>query len=403
VSNVSDEHNPEYTCFTLNILSMDLRSWMIRFNQPYVSQHARDKLLEVLFAPKLSGNGPYSAEAEAQLELRFGGKKHFLVPSCTHALEMACRAIGLKEGDEVIVPSFTFTSTANCVALTGATLVFSDVNASTLSLDLESIKRNITSKTRAVIVVHYGGISSDIKEIANLCKESGIYLIEDNAHGLGGQFEGSNLGTFGDLSTASFHDTKNLQTGEGGSLAVNNLELMESIEVLREKGTNRSQFFRGAVDKYTWQSVGSSWIQSDILAGFLLGQLVDFEKTQARRHQIWNCYREGLEIWATQNNLRIPIVPNSISHPAHLFYLIFNSLGDRTNYISHMEKRGINVAFHYQSLHSSPAGSIYGKFTDSMKITNQVSDCLVRLPLWPDLTNLEVEKVIQASIDFKIS
>jgi dTDP-4-amino-4,6-dideoxygalactose transaminase len=376
---------------------------MIPFNRPYIAQTAQQQLEKALQSGHHSGNGPTSLIAESLLNKLTPGHSNLLTPSCSHALEVSIRALGIGEGDEVIVPSFTFTSTANAVLLSGATPVLVDIDENTQCIDLIKVDEAITSKTRGIIVVHYAGISPNMNLLQQICAKNELYLIEDNAHGLGGSYKGRPLGTFGDISCHSFHETKNIQTGEGGSIATANSKLLSFIEVLREKGTNRSHFFRGQVDKYTWQSIGSSWIQSDILASLLVSQLEEFSFIQSARQHIWNSYDIELKSWAEHNNVRLPTVPEDSIQPAHLFYLIMPSLETRTKFISHMKSNGVMTPFHYQSLHNSPAGEQYCKTSGSFTNSIRASNCLVRLPIWASLSKSELNHILESVIEFKVS
>jgi dTDP-4-amino-4,6-dideoxygalactose transaminase len=304
--------------------------------------------------------------------------------------------LGIGPGDEVIVPSFTFSSTVNAVVMAGATPVFVDVDPLTFNIDVEAVKSAMTSRTKAIIAVHYAGISCDLEQLREICCGQGAALIEDNAHGLGGSFRGQALGTFGDISTLSFHETKNIHCGEGGAIVINKDGLLDSVEIMREKGTNRAAFFLGQVDKYTWIGEGSSWILSDLLSGILIAQLDEFEEIQSNRTQIWNMYYTELRQWSELNGYQLPTVPKDSKHPAHLFYLIAPSLEDRQAKLKTLRDRNILATFHYQSLHSSPAGLRFGRSHGSFKNTDIASDQLLRLPLWPDMSENDIERVIGA-------
>ena len=349
-----------------------------------------------LSSGKLSGDGPETAAASSLLSKLFNDSPVLLTPSCTHALELAIRLIGAGPGDEVIVPSYTFTSTANAVVLAGATPVFVDIEPETLNIDVDEIRTAITSKTKAVFCINYAGVSPQLAEIKTLCEEFGLVLLEDNAHGLGAKSQGQPLGTFAALATQSFHETKNIQCGEGGCLVVNNLKYWEMAEVWREKGTNRSQFFRGQVAKYTWVSEGSSLLLADPLAALLKIQLHNFDLIQKLRRDVWQRYATELSdhaasIGATQMN-----VPSQCDQPFHMYYLMMKSLESRTNFISHLKDMGVNATFHYQPLHSSEAGHKYGRSQGDLPNTQRAADCLVRLPLWAGMSELQVDRVIDA-------
>jgi dTDP-4-amino-4,6-dideoxygalactose transaminase len=310
-------------------------------------------------------------------------------------LELSIQLLNLSPGDEVIIPSFTFTSTANCIVLAGGTPVFVDVNDSTLNITAELIETAISPRTKAVVVVHYAGVSVDMDPIASLAESYDLVVVEDNAHGFGATYKERPLGSIGALSTLSFHETKNIQCGEGGALLINEEAYIEPAEIFREKGTNRSKFFRGQVDKYTWTNSGSSLLLSDILAGLLNGQLESRRHIQEKRMHIWNSYASGLKHWADENNFRTPVIPDYATHPAHLFYLRSPGLEERTKLILAAKEEGVTLAFHYQCLHKSEAGRRFGKSQASLPISESASDDLVRLPIWPDMTQQDIEKVIE--------
>lgn len=370
----------------------------IPFNKAYLH------LAEALALPideTISGNGPISREVERQLASILGIGSSLLTPSCTHALELAARLINIEPGDEVIVPAFTFPSTASAFALHGARPVFVDVSDDTLNIDFDQTRAAITPQTKAVCIVHYAGEPASPSKFADLCREHGLILLEDNAHGLFGSSQGRPLGTFGHLSTMSFHETKNITCGEGGALHLNDESLLERAEIIREKGTDRSKFLRGEVDKYTWRDLGSSWILSDILASLLLGQLSRFEEIQRRRHEIWDCYARELTSWAQSNDIRLPCYVKGSSHAAHLFHLRLPNTLDRTRFMNHFHRRGVGVAFHYQSLNVAPAGLKFGGFVGQCPVSEEAAGSLVRLPLHLHLTDADVERVISAATSFR--
>jgi dTDP-4-amino-4,6-dideoxygalactose transaminase len=372
----------------------------IPFNKPHTPRSTMNLLSEVLASGHTSGNGEFSRKVEKRLEEILSKSIVRLTPSCTHALEMSIRVLGIGPGDEVIVPSFTFSSTVNAVVMAGATPVFVDVDSLTFNIDLEAVKSAMTNETKAVIAVHYAGISCDIEQLYEICRSQGVALIEDNAHGLGGTFNGQALGTFGEISTLSFHETKNIHCGEGGAIVINRDGLLEPVEIMREKGTNRAAFFQGQVDKYTWIGEGSSWILSDLLSGILIAQLDEFDEIQSNRILIWNMYYTELLRWSESNGYQLPTVPEMSQHPAHLFYMIAPSFEHRATMLNRLRKRNILGTFHYQSLHSSPAGLRFGRSHGSFKNTDIASDRLLRLPLWPDMSENDVERVIDA-VKFK--
>lgn len=375
---------------------------MIPFNRPYVGAATESGIVRSLASGHLSGDGPETKLAIEKLKLITGSPAVLLTPSCTHALELSTHLLQLQPGDEVIVPSFTFTSTANCIVLAGGIPVFVDVEDDTLNISARLIEPAISSRTRAIMVVHYAGVSVDMDPIMDLAKKHGLMVIEDNAHGLGGAYKGMPLGTFGTMSTLSFHETKNIQCGEGGALAINDASYGEPAEVFREKGTNRSKFFRGQVDKYTWVSAGSSLLLSDILAGALNGQLDDFEQIQTKRSAIWETYFKELQSWSKSHDVRLPTLPEYSKHPAHLFYMRTPNLSQRSRLMDHCKSKGVSLTFHYQSLHSSEAGLRYGKSHGGMAVTEAATDDLVRLPIWPGMTEGEIAQVIESILTAKL-
>jgi len=366
----------------------------IAFNVPYSPPKARQRVLDSLNSLHMSGDGASTDEASAALSKILGNVNNLLVTSCTHALEMTAMLIGIQPGDEVIMPSFTFVSTANAFALRGARPVFVDIRPDTFNIDERLIEAAITERTKAIVVVHYAGVGCEMDEVLSIASKHGLVVIEDNAHGLGGTYKGQKLGTFGSLSTLSFHETKNIQCGEGGALLINDEAMIEPAEIIREKGTNRSRFFRGQVDKYTWVSVGSSYLLADILAAFLLGQLEEFDFIQSCRHNVWSAYREGLADWAESSGFTFQLCPSDREHPAHLFALLAPDLEQRQLMIEHLKERGVNAVFHYVPLHSSPAGIHFGEC--DLPVTDNVSNRLLRLPLYPSLTDDQVASVISA-------
>lgn len=344
----------------------------------------------------LSGDGSFTHACHAILEQVTGAAKALLTTSCTHALEMTALLLDLKPGDEVIVPAFTFVSTVNAYVLRGARPVFADVRPDTLNLDERQLESLITPRTKAIVVVHYAGVACEMDAILEIARRHGVPVVEDNAHGLFGSYRGRPLGSFGVMATQSFHETKNIQCGEGGALLVNDRSLVRRAEILREKGTNRSAFFRGDVDKYTWVDVGSSWLPSDMLAAFLLAQLEAREAIQAKRHAVWNRYHAALAGWASDHGVRLPTVPAHCEHPAHMFYMVLPDLAVRTRLISHLRAQQVHAVFHYQALHMSPMGRSLGGRDGQCPVTEMASDCLVRLPLWNDLPTADQDRVIEA-------
>ena len=347
-----------------------------------------------------SGNGPFSKKVEDLISLEIGCSRTLLTTSCTHALEMSALLLQLQPGDEVIVPSFTFVSTASAFMLHGARPVFVDVQPDTLNVNPDQVAAAITPRTRAICLVHYGGVGAQMELLMPLATKHGLMIIEDNAHGLFGKYRGKYLGTFGDLATQSFHETKNIACGEGGALIINDKSLVECSEILREKGTDRSKFLRGQVDKYTWVDVGSSWVQSDILAAILFGQLERRDEIYRERMAIYDRYNRELASWASANRVRTPFVPTGCEHTAHVFHLRFERGEQRDRFIAHLAKRGVNAVFHYQPLHLSAVGQQLGGRVGQFPVTEHAGDCLVRLPLFSSMTADQQTRVLEAVTSF---
>lgn len=357
-------------------------------------------MAEAIAQGHISGDGPFTKRCHEALERLTGAARVLLTTSCTHALEMTALLLGLGEGDEVICPPFTFVSTVNAIALRGARPVFVDVRADTLNLDERLVEAAITPRTRAILVVHYAGVGCEMDAIGEIARRHGLAVVEDNAHGLFGRYHGRALGSFGALSTLSFHETKNLTCGEGGALVINDPSLVDRAEIIREKGTNRSRFFRGQVDKYTWVDLGSSYLPSDLLAAYLLTQIEQHERIQERRHEIWSTYAASLQGWASDRGIGLPHVPSYCDHPAHIFYLMMPSLEARTALIAHMRARRILLVFHYQPLHLSDMGRRFGGRPGQHPVAERAGDCLVRLPVFYQLTPDEQSRVIDALQEF---
>jgi dTDP-4-amino-4,6-dideoxygalactose transaminase len=368
----------------------------IRFNLPDISGLDRDLLNEAIASGHSSGNGGFTQRSEELIEGTFGIHRALLTTSCTHALEMSALLANLQPGDEVIVPSYTFVSTASAFAIFGARPVFVDSRSDTLNIDAQSIEAAITQKTRAICVVHYGGVACEMEEITEIAARHNLMLIEDNAHGLFAKYNGRYLGTLGSLATQSFHETKNITCGEGGALLINDRSLMERAEILREKGTNRSKFLRGQVDKYTWVDIGSSWVMSDLLAAILWGQLQRADGINSRRVEIWNRYHEQLADWADKHGVLRPFVPPGCEHVGHVYHVRFQSGDQRTRFINHMKEHRISCVFHYQPLHSSPIGQQFGGRVGQCPVAEHAGECLVRLPLYNTLSESDQYRVIEA-------
>ena len=375
----------------------------IPFNKPYVAAGSENYLCQAVANMHFSGDGPFTKKCHALLEQVLGVPKVLLTTSCTHALEMAALLLDIKPDDEVIVPSFTFVSTINAFVLRGAKPVFIDIRPDTLNLDEKQLERLITKKTKAIVPVHYGGISCEMDTILKIASGYGVPVVEDNAHGLFGLYKGRYLGTLGSLATQSFHETKNFSCGEGGALLINEPKFAERAEIIREKGTNRNRFFRGMVDKYTWVDVGSSFLPSDILAALLYAQIEQHEQIQCKRKLIWNLYFSRLSGWAKENQIDLPHVPEDCTPAYHLFYLLMPSLEARTKFIAILKAQQITSVFHYLPLHLSEMGLKFGGNIGDCPITESYSDRLVRLPFYNDLTFEDQMKVVDACFSVSFS
>ena len=373
----------------------------IPFNRATLVGREMTYMAEAVAAGHISGDGVFTRRCHALLEQALGCPKVLLTTSCTHALEMAALLLDLKEGDEVIFPSFTFVSTVNAFVLRGVRPVFVDIRPDTLNLDETRIETLVSPQTRAIVPVHYAGVGCEMEAILEIARRRGLAVVEDNAHGLFGKYRGRPLGTFGCLATQSFHETKNFTCGEGGALLINDPALAERAEILREKGTNRSRFFRGQVDKYTWVDLGSSYLPSDLLAAFPLAQLEEREAIQARRRAIWQRYFVELSTWAERNGVGLPHVPAYCEQPYHMFYLLFPDLDRRQRFIGSLKRQGILAVFHYQPLHLSDMGRRFGGRPGDCPVTEAVSDRLVRLPFYTGMTGEEQGLVIEAVRHFE--
>lgn len=372
----------------------------IPFNQPYVTGPEYAYVADAVHRGHISGDGHYTAACHEILSAVTGTRDILLTTSCTHALEIAALLLEIRPGDEVIMPSFTFVSTANAFVLRGAVPVFVDIRPDTFNIDERLIEAAVTPRTRAIVVVHYAGVGCEMDVISHVAQRYGIAIVEDNAHGLGGSYRNQKLGTFGVLATQSFHETKNIQCGEGGALLINDPALASRAEIIREKGTNRSQFFRGAVDKYTWVDVGSSYLPSDMLAAFLFAQLEEFPRIQAMREKVWRAYDVELRAWSNANDVMLPQIPDYCEHPSHLFAVLLPSLEIRQRLISHLAELDVQAVFHYVPLHSSPMGKSIGRAFDC-PVTEDVSQRLLRLPLFPGLAEGDVDRVVAAVTSFE--
>lgn len=372
----------------------------IPFNRPCLAGSELAYMSRAIAAGHASGDGPFTKQCHTLLEQNLNVPKVLLTTSCTHALEMTALLLNIAPGDEVIVPSFTFVSTANAYALRGARIVFADIRPDTLNLDERTLESLITPHTKAIIVVHYAGVSCEMDTILDIAARYGIPVVEDNAHGLFGKYKGQYLGTLGCMATQSFHETKNISCGEGGALLINDPQYSARAEILREKGTNRSRFFRGQVDKYTWTDLGSSYLPSDILAAYLLAQLEARDAIQEQRKCIWEFYATHLAAWAENCNVRLPIIPSYCEQPYHMFYVLMPSFEERQALIAHLKERGILSVFHYLPLHLSDMGQRFGAPPDACPVTQDVSDRLLRLPFYNDLAEADQVRVVAAIYEF---
>ncbi len=371
----------------------------IPFNRASLAGNEIEYVLEAVKNGHVSGDGPFTKRCSEFLEQHLGADRALLTTSCTHALEMAAFLLDLKPGDEVIMPSFTFVSTANAFLIRGAKPVFVDIRRDTLNLDERLLEERITDRTRAIVPVHYAGVGCAMDEIGRIAGERGLTVIEDNAHGMMGKYRGQMLGSFGALATLSFHETKNFTCGEGGALLVNDPALVERAEIIREKGTNRSRFFRGEVDKYTWVDEGSSYLPSDMLAAFALAQFECAEAVQAARRRVWEGYAARLGEWAEPAGVRLPHVPEECEQAYHMFYLICPSGEARDALIAHLRSVGILSVFHYLPLHLSPMGQRLGGREGDCPATEDMADRLVRLPFYNTLGDAEIDEVCGAVMD----
>ncbi len=355
---------------------------------------------EAFAAMHISGNGAFTKRCQEILEEAVGARRAFLTTSCTDALEMAALLLDIQPGDEIIVPSFTFVSAANAFVLRGAKPVFADIRPDTLNIDENLLEELISPATRAIVAVHYAGVGCEMHSILEIAGRHGIPVIEDNAHGLFGRLQGKPLGSFGCLATQSFHETKNFSCGEGGALLINEERFIDRAEILREKGTNRSRFFRGQVDKYSWVDLGSSFLPSDILAAVLFAQLEQRDYIQSRRRKIWERYRDGLTPWAEQHGVKLPFVPGDRDQSYHLFYLLMPGPETRTALIEYLNRQQIQSVFHYVPLHLSDMGRRFGGYAGQCPVTERVGDTLVRLPMYTGLSDTDQDRVVEAIKQF---
>ena len=372
----------------------------IPFNKPYLTGKELEYILQAHDAGHLSGNGPFTKKCQAWLEEHIGCPKALITNSCTAALEMAAILADIQQGDEVIMPSYTFVSTANAFVLRGGVPVFVDVRPDTLNIDETKIEAAITSKTKAIVPVHYAGVGCEMETIIDIAERHGLLVIEDAAQGIGATYKGHPLGSIGHVAALSFHETKNVISGHGGALLVNDVRFVERAEIVWERGTNRSLFHRGEVDKYSWVDIGSSYLPSDIIAAFLLAQLEQVERLTQCRLDIWALYHSAFSVLEDEGLVRRPLIPDCCQHNAHMYYLLLPGLEARTAFIKFLSEAGILGVFHYVPLHSSPAGLRFGRAHGELALTQNVSERLVRLPLWIGLGEAGLKRVLTVVHDF---
>lgn len=375
----------------------------IDFNRPTIVGKELYYISEAIHNGYSAGDAAFTKKCHAYLQEALNVPRVLLTTSCTHALEMTALLLDIKPGDEVIVPSFTFVSTANAYVLRGAKPVFCDIRPDTLNMDETKLEELITEKTQAIIPVHYAGVGCEMDKIGEIAHRYNIPIVEDNAHGLFGKYKGKYLGTFGAFATQSFHETKNFICGEGGAILINDPAYIERAEIIREKGTNRNRFFRGQVDKYTWVDIGSSFLPSDMLAAFLYAQLEAKDEIQSKRKRIWEFYAQHLAGWAEENQIQTPHIPNYCEQSYHMFYMLLPTLEDRQAFIDHLKSKSILSVFHYLPLHLSDMGKQFGGKEGDCPVTEDVSDRLVRLPFFNDLHEADQLKVVDAILEFKPS
>lgn len=364
----------------------------IVFNKPFLTGKETHYIYEAVNSGKISGDGIFTKKCHQFFENRYGFKKTLLTTSCTDALEMAAILLNIKEGDEVIAPSYTFVSTVNAFVLRGAKIVFADSNTLNPNIDADTIEPLITEKTKVILPVHYAGIACDMDKIMTIAKKHKVYVVEDAAQAIDSYYNGKPLGSIGNMSAFSFHETKNIISGEGGLIAINDEQFIQRAEIIREKGTNRSSFFRGEVDKYGWVDIGSSFLPSDIIAAFLFAQLENIENIQKKRKQLWDTYNINLQKLESNGYLKRPHIPSFATNNAHMYYVVLGSLNERSNLINYLKEKNINSVFHYLSLHKSP---FYDQKHEGAELKNsdKYTDCLLRLPMYYDLQVLDVEYI----------
>lgn len=374
---------------------------MIGFNKPPYTGNEQQYVIAAMQSNNMSGDGPFSKKCQAWFKQQLGAPKTLLTPSCTAALEMAAILIDIQPGDEVIMPSYTFVSTANAFALRGAKVVFVDIRPDTMNIDETKIEAAITDKTKAIVPVHYAGVGCEMDTIMAIAERHGLFVVEDAAQGMMSSYKGRALGSIGHLGAFSFHETKNYTSGgEGGLLIINDSRFKKRAEIIREKGTNRSQFFRGMVDKYSWVDIGSSYLPSELQAAYLWGQLEKADEINNNRLATWNCYYQALLPLQDKGLIKLPSIPNGCMHNAHMFYIKVKDLETRTALIKHLKRNEINAVFHYIPLHSASAGKLFGLFAGKDRFTTSESEKLLRLPMWFGLDEDICSKVIQKITGF---
>jgi len=366
----------------------------IPFNKPYLTENEFENIGKAHKQGQLAGDGAFTKLCHAWLEENTGCLKGLLTHSCTAALEMSAILIDISPGDEVIMPSYTFVSTANAFALRGAIPVFADIRQDTLNIDENLIESLITPRTKAIVPVHYAGVSCEMDKILEIAKKYGLFVIEDSAQGICSSFKGTALGKLGQIGCLSFHETKNIHSGEGGAILINDESLIERAEIIREKGTDRSRFFRGQVDKYTWIDLGSSYLPGELSAAFLAAQLEHAEEITQKRLDIWNKYHEIFQDLEKTEKVRRPIIPEECEHNGHIYYLLLDKRYNRDSVLKKMNELGVNAVFHYQPLHCSPAGKKYGKHSSPLPVTYDISERIIRLPMWIGFN--QHERVLEA-------
>jgi dTDP-4-amino-4,6-dideoxygalactose transaminase len=369
----------------------------IPFNKPYMTGKELWYISQAHVSGHLAGDGQFTKKCSAWLEQHIGCQKALLTHSCTAALEMAAILADIQPGDEVIMPSYTFVSTANAFVLRGGVPVFVDIRPDTLNLDENKVEEAITARTKAIVPVHYAGVACEMDTIMDISRRHGVLVIEDAAQGIMSTYKGRPLGSIGHMAALSFHETKNIISGEGGALLINDSHFAERAEIIREKGTNRSQFFRGQVDKYTWMDLGSSFLPGEVTAAFLWAQMEEAESITQKRLMVWQQYHHAFEAFEKKNLVRRPTIPDQCVHNAHMYYLLLNSLKERSEFIDRLRTNNISSVFHYVPLHSAPAGLKFGRACGDLTFTNEISERLVRLPLWIGL-NPDIAEIIGIAI-----